>query len=306
MSEQVGYGPLQRIDGPLPVPPPYGLLQAAASPASGVRIIPDADGDGIERWINGAELYPYPPDLPDVFDACATGSAVTVKGFGSGPIENPQFGAYTVWLAETCKSYKVWNDKEFVARALVAFAATESAGVAREFLTGSRMPLNPYLGDSNAEILNSGAATSAINALALLEGAIARSGKLGLVHMSPVVATTLRERLAIDVRDGVLKTINGNVVIPDAGYVWGATPPGQADATADQEWIYATGPIDVRRSATPEVVPGSAKEALDRGTGGASNDRPNTYTYRVERYYLATFDGEVHAAVLADRCSSEC
>src|ERR1700756_1338597 len=104
---QVGFGPLERIDGPPPVRPLYGLLRAAEAPAAGVRLVVDLDdgpaeitdadavrqiadlgiaNPGRERWLNGAQVYPYPPDTGDVYDPCATGSNVTSKGFGSTPL----------------------------------------------------------------------------------------------------------------------------------------------------------------------------------------------------------------------------
>src|SRR5579864_1225244 len=97
----IGYGPLQRIDGPLPVPAVYGLLPAAAAPAAGVRIVVDVDQSptdlndlsstgetmdaalarlkregiipasaGDYRWLNGAEVYPYPPGQPSLYSTC--------------------------------------------------------------------------------------------------------------------------------------------------------------------------------------------------------------------------------------------
>lgn len=319
---QPGFGPLLPIDGPPPIAPLYGLLQAAAAPAGGVRFVVDTESGptdeetaralgliegmraGGERWLNGVEVYPYPPDLADVHDPCAAGSIQQPKGHGSD-LKHPQFGAMTIWIAETCTAYNVPSQEEYKARAVAALEAVQSAGVAHELLTGARMPLNPHLSDGNGTFPNGDAATGVGYGLALLEAEIAKSGRQGLIHCSPQVATIARERFALDNKSGVIRTINGIVVIPDFGYVNGASPHGHPAATGTKEWMYATGPIDVRRSET-FVLPGDVAEAMDRGTGGASSGRPNSITYLAERYYLADWDTEVQAAVLVDRCQTTC
>lgn len=312
MAVEIGYGPLWRIDGPPPDAPLYGLLQAAEAPAGGVRIVPDLETvSGIPRWINGAEVYPYPPDPGYIWRACQTDSPPTEKTFGAD-VAHPQFESMTAVLDETCKTYKVWDVDEFKARAVASFVAVESAMVAKEFLTGEKLPLNPYLSDGNGTFPNGNTVTSAIMGLALLEKEIARSHRQGLIHCSPQIATLLRERFAIDNKTGVIRTINGTVIIPDFGYADGATPATTTDngshpaPSGFQEWMYATGPVDVRRDMI-EVTPNTPAEAIDRGTPGSATDgRPNTYTYRVERYYLVDWDTELQAAVLVDPCTDDC
>lgn len=334
---EIGYGPLERIDGPLPIPPVYGLLQAAAAPAAGVRIVVDTDqgaedlndlsstdetmdqaiarlkAEGIipptagdYRWLNGVEVYPYPPDTPGLYEPCgsALGTAGS-KSFGSA-LQHPKFSALTLYLAETCTSYKVWSQAEFKARAVLALTAVQSFGIALNLLTGQADPLSPYLADGDGAFPNTDVVTNPMNGLALLEQQIALTGKLGLIHCSPQYASALRERFAVDDRGGVIRTINGNVLIPDSGYAAGSTPHGHAAPTGTQEWIYATGPIDVRLSEI-FTLPDKVSEALDRGTSGsATTGRPNSITYRAERYSLATWDTELQAAVLVDRCQSGC
>lgn len=303
----VGFGPLERIDGPPPIPPLYGLLPAAEAPAAGVRIVTDVDDRGIARWMNGVEVYPYPPDTGAVFDPCAPGSNFVEKDFGSD-LAHPQFGAMTVNLAETCTTSKVWDQDEFKARATLALSAVESGIIANELMTGTRMPAQPYLADGNGEFPNGDTATSPLDALALLEREIANSRRMGVIHCSPMMATVLLGRgFTLDAKSGVIRTINGIVVIPDFGYVDSATPVGHSAANGNrQEWAYATGPIDIRRTemfTTPERV----EQAIDRGTpNSASNARPNSITYRAERYYLVDWDTEVQAAVLVDRCRITC
>jgi hypothetical protein len=341
---QVGYGPLERIDGPLPIPPPYGLLQAMSAPATGVRMVVDTgDGDvvGVDisstgqtieeaiaelkangslpaaagdlRWLNGVEVYPYPPGQADAYNACGANSATdTTKSFGD-ELQHPQFSAITLYVAESCKSYKVWNQAEFRARATTALTAVQGSALARQLLTGEADPMSPYLADGNCVLPTASVATSAINALAILEEYIGLSGQLGLIHCSPGYATTLLGRgFAVDDKTGVIRTINGNILIPDSGYARAASEPAYGSpqkgtaSSGSQEWIYATGPIDVRLSEI-FMIPEQVSQALDRGTSaGATTGRPNTFTYRAERYALATWDTELHVGVLADRCATGC
>lgn len=346
------YGPLWRIDGPLPSLRQYGLMQAADAAAPEVRLVPDADMDtaasaaadewrasyerlvsagasesdilaalqgvvhssstvdeinfsaGVERWMNGVVLYPYPAGLPSVWNQCIASSDGDVKNTGDD-LGNPEFAAMVVYLAETCTSYKVWDQAAFRDRAMLALGATYGAAVAKEFLTGDVLPLNPHLSDGNGTFPNGDGPTSPVSALSLLEAEIAKSGQRGVIHTSPQMATVLMSRfLAIDVQ-GVIRTRIGTVVLPDAGYVYGASPAGHAVATGTKEWMYATGTLEVRRSK-PEIIPDDVKQAVDRGTGGASDAGANSITYRAERYVLVDWDQQVQAAVLADRCSDTC
>jgi hypothetical protein len=354
---QIGFGPLERIDGPLPVPAPYGLLQAMAAPAAGVRLVvdtPDGDRVGVDlssmtdengtpltlddalarlkaqgsipnnagdlRWLNGVQLFNYPPGQASTDHACTVGT-VPRKDFGA-ELYNPEFNAITVYTAETCKSYKVWNQEEYKQRAQVALTAVQGTGIERNLLTGEASDgLSPYLADGQGVFPNGDTATSPMNALAYLEEEIGLSGQLGIIHCSPGFTTTLRQYFQVDNRTGVIRTINGNVIIPGDGYARSpVTPPpfgrttgrnfgsplGHAASTGTQEWIYATGPIDIRLSEM-FMIPEEVSQALDRGTvAGATSGRPNTFTYRAERYALATWDTQLQAAVLADRCQVNC
>jgi len=305
---QVGFGPLYRIDGPPPVAPLYGLLQTASAPAQGVRIVPDTDERGIERWMNGVEVYSYPPDAGSVWDTCSQVSPRPTKDFG-GTLPLPQFGAFTAFLAETCTSYRIWDQDAYKARAVTAFAAVESAIVAKEFMTGAVMTANPHLSDGTGTFPNGDTVTSFPDGVRLLEKAIAATGKLGLIHCSPQLLSAAAAKYGWnywrDSANQCVRMISGTVIVPDSGYGAGSTPTGHVAPTGSQEWIYATGPVDVRRSEI-FVNPENVSQALDRGSGGATTGRSNSITYRAERYYLIDWDTELHAAVLVDSCVDTC
>ena len=249
--------------------------------------------------MNGVELFPYPSDVASSWNACALGTYRQDKNAGSS-VTNPQFDPMVMYLPVTCDGIKIpFDDDAYRQRAVAAFEAKESAGIAREFMRGDELPLNPNLGNSAAlNILNSGVATSPTNGLALLEWAIAQTGSMGLIHLTPSMLAPLGQ-IKWDTDTGVIRTPAGSVIIPDAGYAHqsGFAPTGGTKASGNKEWIFATGPIDIRRTevfVTPETV----AEALDRET--------NTLTFRVERYVLVTWDVQLHAAVLVDRCQTAC
>lgn len=338
--------PTWRVDGPPPIPPVHGLLAAAEQPAAGIRFVVDldtgpvdeatigqdgslepglfrkadgtiwmrqADGEqsqvyvpaqaGRERWLNGIAVYPYPPGVPIGYDAC--GDPPEDKPFGEN-VEPPEFNTLTVVESITCTSQQVPDQDAFKARAVSVLAATESFAVARELMSGLLFGSQPYLTDTNATFPNGDVATRPNHGLQVLEQAIGLTGRLGVIHCSPMLATALLgQGFVIRDKTGVIRTINGIPVIPDFGYIGVSQPVGHAEPGPTEEWAYATGPVDIRRSeifTTPET----RIEALDRGSGGATNGRPNTFTYRAERYYVTDWDTALQAAVLIDRCSAEC
>lgn len=291
----LGAGPLWRIDGPLPLAPRYGLLQAAK--AESVQIVPDEDG-GVERWINGVSVWPYPTDPARIFDAASLcGSAPESKEEGD-EIPLPVFSAFTVYLPVVCTTRVIGGEDEiFRARASAALAAVEGSA-AESVLIGGAGLTTPYLGDGEGTYPNSNTKTSAINALALLENEIAKSQREGVIHVTPALATVMAAGHAIsDDGRGVLRTINGTVVIPGTGYVDALHPIGHPAATSTEEWAFATGPVQVRRSAV-FVNPETAAQATDRSI--------NKTVYRAERYYLVNWDTAVQSAVLVERCQETC
>lgn len=347
--------PTWAVDGPPPMEPVHGLLQAAAAPAAGVRFVIDStvgphdlnsiapsdaglepglfwqgntlmirqpdgttnpvavpDNAGRERWLGGIAVYPYPVDVPDVWDACdhtGSGTLSTSKNFGT-PLTPPEFAAITISEPITCTTFQVPDEAAFKARAVAVLSATESYAVARELMSGAGVLAatgSPYLTDTHVTVLNGGAFTDPNHGLQIAERAIAATGRLGLVHCSPMMATALLGNgFVIKDKTGVIRTINGNVVIPDAGYVGVSAPSGHVDGSPNQEYIYVTGPVDIRRSEI-FTTPDNRVEALDKGTvGGASNNRPNTFTYRAERYYAINWDTALHSAVPVDRCLTTC
>jgi hypothetical protein len=88
-----------------------------------------------------------------------------------------------------------------------------------------------------------------------------------------------------------LITANGTPVVSGMGYQ-DVDTPWLAAPGATEDWIFATGPVEVRLG--PLVIT-DTRESLDRSD--------NEITFRAERYVLATWDTALQAAVLVDWAS---
>lgn len=277
---QVTIGPPRVLDGPVPVPPRYSLLVNAT-------IIDDLD----YHWMSGGQVYPY-PDLGDgaAHNACAAGTErEKIEG---GSFALPEFGAFTVYVAETCTARGIGDDEDFKNRAVMGLNGLEAALVEREFALGDAMPANPYLADVTLPNYEALGTLAPLEALARLENAIAETGKMGVVHTDPATATAWAGQYLIEKEGSFMRAVaTGTPIVVGYGYV-GAKPDGSAVLAADQGYAWATGPVQIRRSGI-EMLPGSLAEALDR--------QNNVVTYRAERHYLVDWDTELQAAVLVDR-----
>lgn len=275
------YGLGVSIDAPAPSPPALTLANAA-------RII----NDSTDRWINGATIWNWPIDLPAGFDPCATGSSYAHTKPAGTPTTTTDFGAYAIVQGITCNTQSFYDPDEWMNRVRTSLEAREDWFLGREFETGTLQPLNPHLNGPTLTTLNGGSATSVLNGVALLEQEIAAKGGDGIIHMTTAAFTQLSLGYggAIQVRQGVAYTQLGTKVVPSVGYL-GSGPSGAAP-TGTLQWMYATGPIDLRRSEVT-MVPGSMREATNRAI--------NLTTFRAERYVLLTWDQRIHAVVKIDR-----
>lgn len=287
------YGLPVSIDGIAPSPPALTLAGAARS------IPPEGD-----RWISGVGIWPYPRDLPDVFDPCQPSSSAGHTKDAGTPTQEERFGAYNVLEGITCTTRSFGSNQvgEWQRRAQVALNAYQHWAIEREFWTGALKPDNPHLAQTQNTIpggnpalpttsLNGGNATSIKNAIALLEQQIADKGGNGVIHLRPAVFSQFAEQEgAVSITNGVARTKLGTILVPGVGYV-GSAPDGTLPATT-VEWAYATGPVEIRKSEV-KVLPETVSQATDR--------RQNTTTFRAELYALVTWDQRIHVAVKIDR-----
>lgn len=285
----VSVGPFYRLDGALPLPRKYHLLQVAQE-------IP-LDQLGPEHWLAGAWLQVYPQDQPGIFDPCASSGTDSTKALGE-EISLPKFAAFTAYLAETCNSARIGPDPEtwFLPRLRAVFPVIEPKAAEIVLATGGGVELNgspvPHLTDANLDELNGGAAVSPLEALALLEDAIGRTGRGGVIHATPYTVTLWGSgsRLYID-GAGRLRTVAADtLIVVGDGYI-DTHPDDKGAPTTHQAWAYATGMVRYLADppmSTPDegdlIYPGLYMQALNTAT--------NEVTYRIERNLLITFDSD--------------
>jgi len=207
-------------------------------------------------------------------------------------------GTFNVYLSGFCTAQSIGPNPTFwTDRLRLAFQLFEGAAVERVLATGDgHTTLGSYLGDPNMEVLGGGV-VSALRALELLETEIALAGG-GMVHVAPATATAMISLDLITGVRGVMQTYLGTPVAVGAGYI-GVAPDGHAAPASDQEWAFASGPIQIYRGEI-ETVPDRYADAFDRGL--------NDVLYIAERPYLFNWiarqdsadDDHVQAGVLID------
>ena len=269
----VAVGPALDLEGPLPVAPRYRLLSVP-----GVLVSDDI------RWLNGVNVDGYSCSIPSLWEPCSEGTFRT-KSSESEQLMT-RFDSFAVIQALTCSSLGMGDPEEFAQRAERVLDATLSFGVEEGLSQGVAGSTNPFLGDGNVTVLGGGAVT-AIVGLALLEEAIGATGRMGMIHVPPDVASVWSFDGGL-VSDGeALKTWLGTLVASGGGYI-GAQANGAAPG-AGNAFVFATGPVQVRLSSV-EVQ--TIREVLDRSD--------NTVTFRAERYALAIWDTCLQVAVEID------
>lgn len=269
------------IDGPAPRPPALTLANAATIVA-----------DGDDRWINGASTWDWPIDLPDAWDPCQASSSSGHSKDAGTHTGSTDWASFTILQGITCTTASFKDPAEWQARARTSLEAREDWRLGYEFWTGALQSENAHLTGTGVVSVNAGAATSVLNAVALLEQAIADKGGDGVIHMRPGPFTQLSLGYggAVTVKSGVAYTQLGTPIVPSVGYP--GLGPANASIATTVEWAYATGPINLRRSEVT-IVPGSMSEATNRSI--------NLTTFRAERYVLLTWDQRIHAAAKIDR-----
>ena len=267
------FGPPVPIDGPPPVPYPYGILSVSRELTQE------------ERVAMGVIVMPYPPDTPFGFDPCATGT-FREKEIGSD-WDSPLFPGFTAYTPVTCNSKGIGPDAEFRRKVTVALTATDQHILERQLVAGEILPNYLHVGAAGVDVVSS-SGVRPDQAIFLLEDAIAATGRKGVIHLTPGAAGQAGWNNLRVVGDH-LETANGTPVIAGQGYV-GQKPAGGASATDTEQWAWATGPVFHWRGEAH--IPGDRGANVDRVT--------NITTYRAERNLVVGWDGILRAAVLVD------
>lgn len=235
--------------------------------------------------------------ISDAATASATGVTITIAGrtaVNNRPVSRTAY-AFIVDAYDTCSAFG-GTTADYEGRARRALVARESKAVERELATAEKVALNRHFQDntgSDATVaLNSGTEVNARTGLAMLVQAIADYNLgIGMIHARPGLVTHWSALNLLRWQNGLLYTLNGNLVVPGAGYT-GAAPDG-GTVTAPNEWAYVTDPIQVKRGPI-DVFAGEADRA-------ATYDRTNnTVTVRAERAYVLEFNACTIAGVNVD------
>lgn len=256
------------IDGPLPVAPPQSLLNTP-----GVVVNPD---DFTERVFAGVNAWMYPTGCAELWEPCLDGT-FRVKSDESSMLTQ-RFDSFVVYKPVTCSTFGFGGDTidEFAERASRTLDATLSAGVERALAEGVDSSSNPFFGDANVNILNSGTAVTARVGVSFLEQAIGYTCRQGMIHMTPAAVAALPAPL----REGdSLATANGTLIASGMGYQ-GVDTAALGTPGATQDWAFATGGVKVYLGPARMSTP---KESIDRSI--------NEVTFRAEMYVLAVWDG---------------
>lgn len=276
MSTFTGMGPALDLDGPLPVAPKHRLLSVP-----GVLV---EEGGG--RWESGVKVDGYAAHAPSLFEPCATGTFRVKEEGETGP--QPRFNPIGVYYPITCSTHGKSNASvaSFIDMAERLLDATISFGVEKALSQGVAVSSNPYLADTNLVDLAGGTVSPRVG-LAYLENAIGLTGRKGLLHATPAIASRWFEDPQTDVEN--LVTSNGTPVAAGGGYI-GANPagtPAGPDETID--WAFATGPVEVRLGALDRAVD---RDVVDHTI--------NEVTVRAERVVLVEWDTALQVGVRID------
>ncbi len=278
MSEFTGVGPAEPLDGPPPVAPPHSLLST-----EGVVVERDAT-----RVLNGVNVWSYPTGCPSLWEPCL-GGTFRIKDDESEMLTT-RFDAFVVYKPVTCSAIGFGDDsaQDLFDRAEKVLDATISAGVEAAIAGGVDSSSNPFFGDTNVDILNSGTAVSAKVGQSYLEQAIGDTCRQGMLHFTPAILASLQTWPVTRKDNTELVSVNGTPIVSGMGYQ-GIDTTALSTPTAVQDWAFATGPVRVYLGPVRLDL---VKENLDREI--------NLLTFRAERYVLAVWDTALQAAVLVD------
>ncbi len=272
----------------VPVPPP----PAAAPPHSLIRAaLTNRDGDADGEWVRGLA---YVPETCGGYRAISDCTAEEVDhGAGGAVPEQVDYRPWDLQVEDPCGSVFGYSEDVVTARLRRAADAIESFAIARELAAGdlSQAEAAATGGDGNLylakdpTVIGSGP-VSPRRGLGLLQQAIGEAfhGQQAFLHIARAAVPMFGADL---VKVGQLLYTNlDNVVVADAGYT--GQPPDGTTAAANVSWLYATGPVVVRR--TPLVVdPANEAQVIDT--------RTNTIRRTAAKRVAATFDTCAYFAV---------
>ena len=270
------------LDGPLPVAPPQSLLNTPGIVKGAGRNL-DGGTVEIDRVLGGANVWFYPTGCSELWEPCSDGT-YRVKSDDSTQLAE-RFDSFVVYQPVTCSVFGMDNAslEELGQRAAATLNATLSAGVERALAEGVSGSSNPFFGDTNVTILNSGTAVSPRIGVSYLEEQIGTNCRRGIIHLTPAIVAGLPAPVF---EETTLATANGTPIVSGMGYQ-GIDTGSVGTPGAHQDWAWATTGIDVYLGPVRLPTP---KEAVQRDI--------NLVTFIAEVYVLAVWDG-IHADKLS-------
>lgn len=281
-------GPRPIVDAPAFTPSPYGLLSV---------VTPSNSGD--PHWQNGVtwQSYCMDPMGATTYDEC-----LVVTGVGDVPAPSAKSGTvnvstraatpFTAYARFDCATVG-YTTEEFARVGTSALTQSESWQVENAVWTGladAKPVVYPHL-SANAAVLDAEdyvlqlttsipitGAVDVATGLGLLEKDLADCHNgVGVIHVPVQVLPTLDAHGLVRDRNGILRTLNGNIIVAGAGYP-GTSPTG-VDPGTGQSWLYATGPLFMYRSQI-RVLP--YRDSVNRSN--------NTVEMLAERTYVVGWD----------------
>lgn len=275
--------------GPLPSAPAFNLFTVALDLAAADV---QAQMGIVGRWQGGVAVWPRPGEAPLGYDNCATGGTMDVKEEGT-PLDNKTFLPFSAYIPDSCTGAGIGDWEEFKSRANSVLLATEAFAAERQLARGYAVGTNPSLNDTNLAVLGSGVGPN--EGLALLENAIGATGRAGVLHATPGIATMwAASRQLLWTGDVIRAVATRTPVIVGHGYI-GTDPDAAASPTGDTEWAFATGPVFAGRGDLME---------LDEEIAGTLERTLNDVVYRAERDMVVGWDGALQVGVLIDRSAT--
>lgn len=193
----------------------------------------------------------------------------------------------TVYAGAVCSTMG-WSYAEARAHAEESLELGEQGALEEGFMAG-------YLASNATDLTPAEGPLSIAQGVAVLEGCLAENyGGVGTIHVPAGAAALLGccQLVERDPATATLTTLAGNCVVIGAGYSRANLGPGAVPADPGTAWLYATGPLVIRRGPV-NTIP-DANQSV--------NLRTNDRRVLVERTYVVATTCSV-CAVLVEVCS---
>lgn len=279
-----------------------GVFEAEKLPAPsyGLFSVADVDITGItnSKWLSGffaeSEACGY---VTDIYPTCnsVADDPETISDNSAGDLFSHivGFGIHETFECDNTVGIKAVDRR---AKILQKIDSISEFAVERELWEGlaaqqddNPTPATKWLANATDLTASLGGPADPFVVLGVLETEFAQSnpGIQATVHMSPLIATVLKNSLKAV--DGKLYTKTGSLVAISRGGVPESGPSAGGDITI--HWVYITGPVHVKLGSE-ELITSTYSEIV--------NSVNNSVIYAAERPAAVYFDGCVWYGALAD------